>query len=187
VVETLAAAATGVALAASAGLRAFLPLFAAGAAARWFQWPLASSVAWLSSDPALVIFGLASTVEVLADKVPAVDHLLDLLQTVLSPIAGAVAALAALQGWPAPFALALAIIIGAPVAGGFHAIGALTRVKSSAATAGAANPVLSVLEDVLATVIIVLAFLAPLIVLLILAWFVWRWLKRRRTVSGVPA
>jgi hypothetical protein len=36
-------------------------------------------------------------------------------------------------------------------------------------------------------VIIVLAFLAPLIVLLILAWFVWRWLKRRRTVSGVPA
>jgi len=35
--ETLAAAATGIALAASAGLRAFLPLFAAGAAARWFQ------------------------------------------------------------------------------------------------------------------------------------------------------
>ena len=184
-VETLAAAATGIALAASAGLRAFLPLFAAGVAARWFQWPLASSVGWLSSDAALVIFGLASTVEVLADKVPAVDHLLDLLQTVLSPIAGAVAALAGVQGWPAPFALALAIIIGAPVAGGFHAIGALTRLKSTAATAGTANPVLSALEDVLATVIIVLAFLAPLIVLLLLAWFVWRWLKRRHSTSVV--
>jgi hypothetical protein len=187
VVETLAAAATGIALAASAGLRAFLPLFAAGAAARWFHWPLASSVDWLSSDFALVIFGFASTVEVLADKVPAVDHLLDLLQTVLSPLAGAVAALAALQGWPAPFALALAIMIGAPVAGGFHAIGALTRVKSTAATAGTANPVLSVLEDVLATVIIVLAFLAPLIVLLILAWFLWRWLKGRKAGVGAVA
>ena len=58
--ETLAAAATGIALAASAGLRAFLPLFAAGVAARWFQWPLASPVGWLSSDPALLMFGIAS-------------------------------------------------------------------------------------------------------------------------------
>jgi hypothetical protein len=144
-------------------------------------------VRWLASDAALVIFGLASVVEVLADKVPAVDHALDLLQTVVSPIAGAVAALAALQGWPAPFALALAIMVGAPVAGGFHAMGALTRVKSTAATAGAANPMLSALEDVLAGVIIVLAFLAPLVVLALLTWFAWRWLKRRRTVSDLPA
>lgn len=182
--ETLAAAATGIALAASAGLRAFLPLFAAGAAARWFEWPLAASVRWLASDAALVIFGLASVVEVLADKVPAVDHALDLLQTVVSPIAGAVAALAALQGWPAPFALALAVIVGAPVAGGFHAIGALTRMKSTAFTAGTANPVLSALEDVLAAVIIVLAFLAPLIVLALLVWFIWRWRNRRRTAAA---
>ena len=177
--ETLAAAATGIALAASAGLRAFLPLFAAGAAARWFQWPLASAVSWLSSDPALVIFGIASTAEVLADKVPAVDHVLDLLQSVLSPIAGAIAALSALQGWPAPFALALAIIVGAPVAGGFHAIGALTRVKSTAATAGAGNPVLSLAEDIVAAVLIVLAFLLPIVVLVVIAVLAWRWLRRR--------
>jgi hypothetical protein len=179
VVETLAAASTGIALAASAGLRAFLPLFAAGVAARWFQWPLASPVAWLSSDVALVIFGIASAAEVLADKVPAVDHVLDLVQSVLSPIAGAVAALAALQGWPAPFALALAIIVGAPVAGGFHAIGAITRVKSSAATAGAGNPVLSVAEDILAAVLIILAFLLPIVVLIVVSVLAWRWLRRR--------
>jgi hypothetical protein len=177
--ETLAAAATGIALAASAGLRAFLPLFAAGAAARWFQWPLASPVSWLASDPALVLFGIASTAEVLADKVPAVDHLLDLLQSVLSPIAGALAALAALQGWPAPFALALAIIVGAPVASGFHAIGAITRVKSSATTAGTANPVLSLAEDIVAAVLIVLAFLLPIVVVLVIAVLAWRWLRRR--------
>ncbi len=182
--EALAAAATGVALAASAGLRAFLPLFAAGLAARGFHWPLASAVAWLASDAALLIFGIASVVEVLADKVPAVDHALDLLQTVLSPVAGAVAAFAALSGWPAPFALAVAIIVGAPVAGGLHAIGAVTRVKSSAATGGAGNPVLSVLEDVIAVVTIVLAFLAPLIALIALVWIGVRWFRRKHATAG---
>ena len=177
--ETLAAAATGIALAASAGLRAFLPLFAAGVAARWFHWPLALPVGWLASEPALVIFGIASAAEVLADKVPAVDHVLDLLQSVLSPIAGALAALSALQGWPAPFALALAIIVGAPVAGGFHAIGALTRLKSTATTAGAGNPVLSLAEDIVAAVLIVLAFLLPIVVLLVIAALAWRWLRKR--------
>ena len=186
-VETLAAAATGIALAASAGLRAFLPLFAAGTAARWFHWPLANSVSWLASDAALVIFGLASAVEVAADKVPAVDHVLDLLQTALSQVAGAIAALAALQGWPAPFALALAIIVGAPVAGGFHAIGAVTRIKSSAATAGTANPILSVAEDAIAAAMILLAFLAPLLVLLAIVWLTVRWFRRKRASAVAPA
>ena len=182
--EVLAAASTGIALAASAGLRAFLPLFAAGAAARWFEWPLSSSVAWLASTPALLVFGIASVAEIVADKVPAVDHALDLVQGVLSPIAGGLAALAALQGWPAPFALALAIIVGAPVAGGFHAIGAVTRVKSSAATAGTGNPVLSVAEDIVATILIVLAFLLPIVVCVVVAVLAWRWMKRRR--GGKP-
>jgi len=141
-------------------------------------------VGWLASDAALLIFGIASVVEVVADKVPAVDHALDLLQSVLSPIAGAVAAFAALSGWPAPFALALAIIVGAPVAGGVHAIGAVTRIKSSAATGGAGNPVLSILEDVLAAVMIALAFLAPLIALVAVVWIAIRWLRRKRLALG---
>lgn len=185
--ETLAAAATGIALAASAGLRAFLPLFAAGSAARWFDWPIASSMNWLTNDVALVMFGLASVVEILADKIPAVDHILDMLQTVLSPAAGAIAALAALQGWPAPFALALAIIVGAPIAGGFHAIGALTRVKSSATTAGTANPVLSVIEDVAAVAMVVLAFVVPLLLLVAIFWFAIRWVRRRRALTRASA
>jgi hypothetical protein len=110
-----------------------------------------------------------------------------MLQTVLSPVAGAIAALAALQGWPAPFALALAIIVGAPIAGGFHAIGALTRVKSSATTAGTANPVLSVIEDVAAVAMVVLAFVVPLLLLVALFWFVFRWLHRRRALTGASA
>jgi len=185
--EIVAAAATGIALAASAGLRAFLPLFAAGLAARGFHWPLASGAGWLASDVALLLFGTASVVEIAADKIPAVDHLLDLVQTILSPVAGALAAFAGLSGWPAPFALALAIIVGAPVAGGLHAISALTRVKSSATTGGAGNPLLSILEDTAATVTIIVAFLAPLLALVGVAWVVTRWLRRRRAAIGSAA
>lgn len=180
--EALAAAATGVALAASAGLRAFLPLFAAGIAARGFHVPLAPAVGWLGSDVALVLFGTASVAEIVADKVPAVDHVLDAFQTVLSPLAGAVAAFAVLAQWPAPFALALALIVGAPVAGGLHAISALTRVKSSAATAGTGNPFLSMLEDAFAAVTIVLAFLAPLLAGVVLVWLLVRWRRRDREI-----
>ena len=77
---TLALAAlTGIALTACAGLR-------------FFDWPLASSMAWLAADAALATFGVASAVEVLADKVPALDHALDAAQSFLAPVAGAMVA-----------------------------------------------------------------------------------------------
>jgi hypothetical protein len=85
----LIAAAAGVVLAASAGLRAFMPLFAAGLASRTLDWELASSMQWLSSDAALVSLGVATVAEVIADKIPVVDHVLDAIHTVLGPIAGA--------------------------------------------------------------------------------------------------
>lgn len=63
---------TALGLAACAGLRAFMPLFGAGVAARWTDLPLSDSVAWLGSDTALVPFGVATVIEVLADKIPVV-------------------------------------------------------------------------------------------------------------------
>src|SRR5262245_1125807 len=181
------AALTGIALAACAGLRAFLPLFAAGAAARYFDWPLARSMEWLASDPALVTFGVASVVEVIADKVPAIDHLLDGAQTFLAPMAGAMVAVSSLSDLPTSTAVALGVIAGAPVAGGIHLFAATTRVGSSMLTLGAGNPLLSLLEDVVAGIGIVLAFFIPIVVLAagaaVLAFGTRRW-RRARTGSA---
>src|SRR5437762_495318 len=69
--------ATGIALASCAGLRAFLPLFVTGALGRLGWISLSPSFEWLSSWPALVIFGVAVGTEMLGDKIPIVDHLLD--------------------------------------------------------------------------------------------------------------
>jgi hypothetical protein len=188
---TLALAAlTGIALAACAGLRVFLPLFAAGAAARFFDWPLASSMAWLSGDAALVTFGVASMVEVLADKVPALDHALDAAQTFLAPVAGAMVAVSALPELSPPAALALGIVTGAPIAGGVHGIAAGARLGSSVLTLGAGNPVLSLIEDVLAGLGVLLAFVIPLVAVVgiaLVALGIRRWRRARRVLPAGAA
>jgi hypothetical protein len=184
----LLAALTGIALAACAGLRVFLPLFAAGAAARFFDWPLASSMQWLSGDASLVTFGMASVVEIVADKVPALDHLLDAAQTFLAPAAGAMVAVSSLSDLSPAAALAVGIITGAPIAGGVHLLAATTRLGSSALTLGAGNPVLSVIEDVLASVGVLLAFVIPLVVvigMLLVALAIRRWRRSRAARSWV--
>ena len=178
---------TGIALAASAGLRAFLPLFAGGLAARFLDWPMAPSLGWMATDPALIAFGVASLVEVVADKVPTVDHALDAAQTVLAPAAGVVAMLSPFYGLTPTYAVALAIIVGGPVAGGVHALAALTRLKSTATTGGLANPVLSVLEDIAAGLATILAFLAPLLILLATGLVAALALRRRRLAPRPPA
>ena len=189
----LLAALTGIALAACAGLRVFLPLFAAGAAARFFDWPLASSMQWLSGDASLVTFGMASVVEIVADKVPALDHLLDAAQTFLAPAAGAMVAVSSLSDLSPAAALAVGIITGAPIAGGVHLLAATTRLGSSALTLGAGNPVLSVIEDVLASVGVLLAFVIPLFVVIgivLVALAIRRWRRShdaRSLVDGTRA
>jgi hypothetical protein len=137
---------------------------------------------WLSGDSALVTFGVASVVEVVADKVPALDHILDAAQTFLAPAAGAVVAVSSLPELSPAAALAIGILTGAPIAGGVHLLAATTRLGSSAFTLGAGNPVLSVIEDVLATLGVLLAFVTPLVALLgilLVALALRRWRRSR--------
>lgn len=174
----LAAILTAIGLAACAGLRAFLPLFGLGLAARFTGFPLAESMDWMTSDVALVLFGVASAIEIVADKVPVVDNLLDAVQTVIGPAAGILASFGIFANLPAPFALAFAILAGGAVAGGVHAAAAMTRVKSTAFTGGTANPVLSVIEDVFAFVSLIAALLLPILVLAVIVLLAW-WFRRR--------
>src|SRR5678815_433571 len=146
--ELAIAAALGIGLAACAGLRAWLPLLMAGVAARLGWLELGHSFAFLSTNKALIIFGLASVVEIAADKVPALDHALDVISTVLRPAAGSL--LAASVMWPIQdplVAVCVGIAVGAPTALVPHAAKSLTRAASTTFTAGLANPLISLAED----------------------------------------
>ena len=156
--------AAGIGLAACAGLRAFLPLLVVGLAGRLELVPLSESFAWLATGPALVVLSVAVVAELLADKVPVVDHALDALGTLVKPVAGTLLAASVLTDLPPLPTAVLALCTGGAVSAGVHLTKAKVRLLSTAATAGIGNPLLSVLEDVGAVIGSVAALVVPLLV-----------------------
>ncbi len=175
--------AAGLCLAACCGLRAFLPPFLLGLAARvhlaetLLGRPLLSpSFSWLASTPALIVFGAAVIFEVLADKIPALDHLLDLVQTVVRPLAGALVVAAALHPVSPLWAAIVGVLAGAPLAGAVHLGKAKIRLLSTLGTGGLASPILSFVEDAAVVICVALALVVSLVAfLLVLAGVLVTW------------
>lgn len=177
----------GVAFAASAGLRAFLPLLALGLAARLGALALDPRVDWLASDPALLCLGVATLVEVLGDKIPVVDHALDVAGTFLRPLAASLGAYALFIDLPSPWAQILALALGIGTLG-LHLVKAKVRLASTVFTLGAGNPALSAIEDVASAALVALAILAPVLALAALLAIVlaWRKARHRRDAAAAP-
>jgi hypothetical protein len=81
-----------VVLAATAGLRAFLPVFSASLMAWMTDLPLPDNLAWLERPQTVVIFGMATLLEIPGDKIPVVDHALDSIQVLTKPVLAVLAA-----------------------------------------------------------------------------------------------
>ena len=189
IVEWVPAIALAIALAATAGIRAWLPLLLAGLLMRGGFLELGASFAFLASTRALVVLAVASVLEILGDKVPAVDHALDALGTPLKLAAGALLAAAAFGTVSDPLtATLLGVAVGAPTALVPHTAKSLLRVASTAVTGGLANPVLSFLEDALTVAVFALAVLVPIavagFVLLAVALLAKRRRPRHATMSA---
>jgi hypothetical protein len=181
----------GVALAASAGLRAWLPLFVVGLLARTGQLDLNTSFDFLSRTDALIVFGVATVLEFLGDKIVAVDHFLDILSTFVRPVAGTLLAASILSTTEPLTATVLGIITGGSTALTVHAGKALTRIKATAALplhGGSANAALSLSEDFIVGAWLWIAmhnpwvaFLLALLVVSVAVWMIvalWRSGKR---------
>lgn len=182
----------GLGLSASTGLNTFLPLLLLAAAARFHiaGIELGDKFDWLTSDAAILTLIVACIIELIADKVPAVDHFLDSAGTFIRPIAGAVASASVLTGVDPMVAAILGIIVGAPTSLGMHTLKAGTRIASSATTFGCANPVLSIIEDILSFALSLIAIFIPLLVpvaLALLVFALWRVMKRVRRAPAQTA
>lgn len=177
--------AAGVGLAASAGLRAFLPLLATGVAGRLGWITLSGPFDWLSSTPALVVFGVAVLTEFASDKIPFVDHFLDLLQGFVKPVAGTVLAASMFTHLTPLQATVLGILVGGSTAGAVHLIKAKLRLVSSLFTGGLANPLLSAVEDGLSLTGTALSLLVPvLMIVLVVTMLALLILVARRSAPG---
>jgi hypothetical protein len=175
----------GLGLASATGLRTFLPLLMLALAVKFrlFGIELNDQMAWLADWPAIGALGVAAVAEFAGDKIPVVDHGLNVLGAFTRPVAGAVAAGSVFAGLDPTTAAIAGIIVGAPTAFAFNAAQGGARLTSTAATGGVGNPVLSFIEDVLSFFTVILAFLAPIlvpVVLIVLAVLVFRLANRLR-------
>lgn len=170
-------------LSASAGLNAYIPLLIVSILAK-FTDLIVLSEPWNAMESWWVIGALIvlSVIEFFTDKIPAVDHINDAIQTFIRPTAGAILFAASAQV-VTDINPVFSIIAGLLVAGTVHAVkSVVVRPAVTATTAGLGDAPVSFLEDGISTTLSVLSIAAPAIVgvvLILLAIGIIWWLSKR--------
>ncbi len=180
-------------LSASAGLNAYMPLLVVGVIAHYVPNPLNLSTPFdlLANPWILILLGVLVIIEMVADKVPAVNHINDLIQTVVRPVAGAIA-FAASANVITDVSPVLALACGLLVAGSVHTVkAAAIRPAVTATTGGAGNVPVSIAEDIFAFIASVLAVMIPVIMgtitIVLLVLVLWWWMNRREKAKAKTA
>jgi uncharacterized membrane protein len=173
---------TAFGLSASAGLNAYIPLLVVGVIGHYTDWiNLNPPYDWLANPWVLIVVGILLIIEMLADKIPAVNHVNDIIQTGIRPAAGAVIFAASANAVTNVHPI-IAIICGLLVAGSVHTVkSAAIRPAVTATTGGTANVPVSIAEDLVATVLSILSIVIPVLVgvflvlfLALVIWLIWR-------------
>ncbi len=166
---------TGAGLATAAGLNAYIPLLSVGLAARFLDWvQLPPAWAWLSNEWVMLVIGILLVLEIVADKIPAVDSVNDIIQTVVRPTAGGIlfgtgtASETVAVTDPASFFARNAwvpVAIGVLLSLTVHIGKTMARPAANAMSLGIAAPVLSGIEDAASVVLTFFALVVPILVI----------------------
>ena len=191
---------TGFGLATAAGLNAYIPLLSLALLARFTDLiTLPHGWSWLENGWVITIVAILLVVEIVADKVPALDSVNDVVQTFVRPTAGGIvfgsgtAAQTAAVTDPGEFARSgqwVPVAIGVVTALVVHLTKTAVRPAANVASAGTAAPVLSTLEDITSVALVFIAILIPalvLVVMIALGWAavaLWRRRRRRKSATG---
>lgn len=171
-------------LSASAGLNAYIPLLMVSLVAKFtnlieLQSPWDTLTSWWVIG-LLVVLG---AVEFFADKVPAVNHVNDVIQTFIRPAAGAIV-FAASANVITEISPVVSLISGLLVAGSVHTVkAAAVRPAITATTGGLGNTPVSIAEDVISVIMSMLAILLPFLVgifFILLVIMLIRWWQKRK-------
>jgi len=188
--STLLSVLLGIGLSAACGFRIFVPFLIVGVAARTGHLALGPSFAWMATTPALIVFAVATVIEVAAYFIPWLDHVLDLAATPAAVVAGMIMTASVVTGLDPMMKWTLALIAGGGIAGTVQALTVGTRKVSLLTTGGLANPAVATLELAGAAGLTVLAIALPLLAFAVIAWALFfgvRHLIRRLRGSGKVA
>ena len=169
-------------LSASAGLNAYIPLLIIALMGRFTNLITLNSP-WdqLTSWWVIGVLVVLSLIEFFADKIPAVNHVNDLIQTIVRPAAGAIT-FAASANVITEINPVLSLVAGLLVAGSVHAVKSVAiRPAVTATTGGAGNIPVSILEDIISTIVSIISVIIPAIIALgALAFAAWILLRQYR-------
>lgn len=162
--EIITAIAIGIGLSASCGFRVFVPLLVAGIAAKMGIFSVQEGFQWLSGWPALITFGTASIVEILAYYIPFVDNLLDTITTPLAVGAGSLLLTSVLPVDSDLLKWFTGVLVGGGTAATIQGGSVLTRLASTKLTAGTGNAVVATGEHAAAIGSSILSVFIPFLI-----------------------
>jgi len=152
---------TGLLLAAAAGLNAFLPMLGLALADRFTSFvDLSQPYDIISSTVGIGVLLLLVTIELIADKIPRIDHINDLINSPIRPAAGMFLMMAAVSH-TGEIHEVVAMFVGLLMAGAVHVFKSINRTRITTATNGLANPMVSLVEDGIAGLTTLLAIVVP--------------------------
>ena len=173
----------GVGRAAACGFRAFVPLFAMSLAGIGGLMEFSSGFEWIGTYPALIVFGIATIVEIVAYFVPYVDNALNAISLPFSIVAGVIIVASVITDVEPVLRWSLALIAGGGVATGTGLISNAIHIASTLSTGGAANPAVSTVETGATGIMAALSIILPvvsLVVIVLIIFFIVRYLRRKK-------
>jgi hypothetical protein len=178
-------------LSTAAGLNAYIPLLVVGLLDRYTNLiTLKAPFDVLANPWLLLVIAVLALIDLIGDKIPAVDHAFHAAGVVIHPLAGAILFMAS-TGAGGQVDPVVAAICGVLLAGVTHGARATMRPVATATTGGIANPVLSTIEDAGSLTLSLTAVFVPVLAVILIvlgaaAFFVVArrfWPRRRQARS----
>lgn len=154
-------------LSTSAGLNAYIPMLMVSILGRVGWLDLGEPFSVMESWWVIGLLSVLLVIEIFVDKIPAVDSVNDMVQTLVRPAAGALmfASQANIITEVNPL---IAVVLGILLAGGVHATKATVRPVVTTASVGTGNWAVSIFEDVVAFFVSLLSIIVPLLAIVCL-------------------
>lgn len=175
VVQIIFSLSLGLGLAAACGFRVFIPPLMMGIGSRLDLYKLEGSFVWVDETWAIVIFAVATLLEIGGYFIPWIDNLLDTVATPAAIIGGIFVTSASLEGELDPSAQwTLSVIAGGGVSGVIQLGTVATRAISTGTTGGLANPIISLLEAVASILCILISLFLVAIIPIVIIFLIWK-------------
>lgn len=168
----------GVGLSAAVGFRIFVPFLTLSIFSLLGYINLSSGFEWIGTYPALIAFGIATILEIIAYFIPWFDNILDIVAVPVSIIAGSLVMGSVLADFSPFLKWSLSIIAGGGLAGSIQSATGLLRTGSTTTTGGLANPVISTTEAGMSITLSTLAILIPILAFALILVFIFLLIKR---------